>query len=94
LSDGSDGTATTTATSTSALSPAQMMNVARQLVMLSRTVPSGMPTTVAIEMPDITIAAALLAWRSGTMRIAMLTPIAQNTPLAKPMTSRVVRTSG
>ncbi len=53
-----------------------------------------MPTTVAIEMPDITIAAALLAWRSGRRRIAMLTPMAQNTPLANPMSSRVARTSG
>ncbi|UQS26784.1 hypothetical protein L1857_30245 [Amycolatopsis thermalba] len=53
---------------------------------LSTTVPSGIPATVAME-PDITIAAARLAWRSGTMRIAMLTPIAQNTPLANPITS-------
>jgi hypothetical protein len=53
-----------------------------------------MPTTVAIEMPDITTAAALLEWRSGTRRIAMLTPMAQNTPLAKPTHSRVVRIKG
>jgi hypothetical protein len=83
-----------TARSTSTLRPAQIRKVVRQLVRLSRTVPSGMPTTVATEMPDITTAAARPAWRSGTMRIAMLTPMAQNTPLANPMTSRVARTSG
>jgi hypothetical protein len=49
---------------------------------------------MATEMPDMTTAAARLAWRPGTMRMAMLTPMAQNTPLAKPMMSRVVRTSG
>ena len=52
-----------------------------------------MPATAAIEMPDSATAEARLAWRPGTRRIAMLTPIAQKTPLAKPMTSRVASTS-
>nr|BFE78255.1 hypothetical protein GCM10020093_008560 [Planobispora longispora] len=88
------GITAATARNTSALRPAQMRKVVRQSLRLSRAVPSGMPTTAAIEMPDITTAAALLAWRCGTRRIAMLTPMAQNTPLANPMASRVVSTSG
>src|SRR5205823_1724702 len=86
--EGSDGTVAATARNTSALRPLQIRNVVRQLVRLSRYVPSGRPTTVAIEMPDSATADALLAWRSGTRRTAMLTPMAQNTPLAKPMMSR------
>jgi hypothetical protein len=90
--EGSDGTAAATARSTRTPRPAQMRNVVRQSVRLSTTVPRGMPATAATDIPDITTAAALLAWRSGTMRIAMLTPMAQNTPLANPMTNRVSRT--
>ncbi len=94
FAEGSEGMVAATASSTSALRPAQIRKVVRQELTLSSRVPSGMPTTVAIEMPDITTAAALLACFSGTMRIAMLTPMAQNTPLAKPMNMRVTRISG
>src|SRR5690242_14920383 len=94
FSDGRSGTTVATATNTAVLRPLQSRKVVRQLVRLARYVPSGMPTTVAIEMPDSATADARLAWRSGTRRIAMLTPMAQNTPLAKPMASRVARTRG
>jgi hypothetical protein len=50
-----------TARNTSALRPLQMRNVVRQPVRLARNVPSGKPATAAIDRPDITIAAALLA---------------------------------
>ncbi|GAA3164993.1 hypothetical protein GCM10020001_107440 [Nonomuraea salmonea] len=66
----------------------------RQSVRLSKAVPKGMPATAPIEMPDMTTDAARLACRSGTSRIAMATPIPQNTPLANPITSRVPSTSG
>ena len=88
LSDGSDGTVTATARRTRALRPLQITNVVRQLQIPARNVPSGMPATVAIDMPDKAIGAARFACRSGTSRIAMLTPMAQNVPLAKPMTRR------
>lgn len=42
-------------------------------------------------MPESTTAAALLAFSPGTSRIAMATPIAQNTPCANPVTSRAAR---
>lgn len=71
-----------------------MRNVVRQSPALSSRVPSGMPTTVAMEMPDITTAAARLTCSSGTIRMAMVTPMAQKTPLAKPMIRRVPRISG
>jgi hypothetical protein len=94
LAEGSDGTVAATASRTTALSAAQIANVVRQLVALSSSVPSGMPTTVAIEMPDITTAAARPACFGATMRMAMPTPIAQKTPLAKPISIRVPRISG